>query len=154
MYQEINLENLNVIEMKSLCRAFNLPHRLRRAELLHQLHCFLGGANEAPAVNVEVNVADAVEADVDIQLHNNNNNQPKSFLARVFGIGSPMKNGVRKIYYLLPECRVVNRLQQCVSSIAASLGVLGGLYALWGIAMQYSMPTTTIQAEIQIPRFW
>lgn len=157
MFQEINLDNLNVNEMKSLCRAFDLPYRLRRAELQQQLQRFLRIANEVPIV--EVAAAAAVEDDnqlraVDNQLRNNNK-QSKSFLARVFGTGRHMENCVRKIYYLLPErSRVGNRLQQCLSSMVAALGVIGGLYALSEMALFYSMPSTTIQAEIKFPRFW
>lgn len=149
MFQEINLENLNVNEMKSLCRAFNLPYRLRRAELQQQLQRFLRIANEVRIVEDAAEAA--VEAAIDNQLRNNKN-QSKSFLARVFGTGRHMKNGVRKIYYLLPECsRVGNR---CLSSMAAALGVIGGLYVLSEIALFYSMPSVTIQTEINCPRFW
>lgn len=76
MFQEINLQNLNVVEMQSLCRAFNLPYRLRRAQLEQQLHRVL--RNEIPIVEAAAEVA------VDNQLRNNNN-QANSFLSRVFG---------------------------------------------------------------------
>lgn len=57
MFQEINLQNLNVNEMKTLCRAFNLPYRLRRAELEQQLQRFLGNANEIPIVEAAAEAA-------------------------------------------------------------------------------------------------